>query len=1017
MQNTQNTQSHWNLIQDGSQQYLLRKISNTPLSNIEYFIQRLQLCKHKSIAIPELVRLSDGDIYFKEKRGPKTLEQFLQTQPSTQAKLFLLHQLSKALDNLHTFVGMPHGNLTTQCISITESGDMLLGGLDCNKNKQEVDTADLHKIIATMLHLPEEQILVQRLQGLQPFRVRSELQNLLADDNWEAIVSSWKSAVQQTSNEESSEDIEDVKMTDISLALLQEENASIPSPEESATPVSIDTSVAPKFSDNTTHLSYEEFTTSTTDDTVAIVSEEDMEEDIDFEADDFDLIIEELPAPAKIRLEKTPAPNTDSVHTSSVPTDTSPIASTMSTLIGLDDMDDMDEMDEMDDATEAFPNSATVTSAIQLEKKPRNTDIFANLFSTDNDLSHDFTHEGTEDLESIEDASAEIYSIDDIPEYPSMEEIQPPTSPKPILQNTDIGDQYLDSWMQTPAKPKSTRASPPNFLQRNKFWMITGMGVAASLGIYVQSNTPPPIDKESISQSKEKLSKALQQMPVVQVAQVATAPVQEVAQPESVESTVDPINVEPMNVDPINLVSQAPTTQTPPIPPIESSVQTEQPTPKKETTPRKTTAVQTVEDKISSTKKQQTSAPKTTSSATTKTEPKKSEKIVVAPVPKQSVTKQEPTQEKSATKEKPSSQANSTTSSTKPENKTKKDATTTTLVVPTTSNTVVSTTMSTMDTAVLVDNLPTQNTQSNLDLRGAENQVMVVPETVESVLPTQRQQVNSSTQMAETIETLPKLENVENSEAIEPIVAMATQTERQAQTEKQQKQSSETPTEKNDTTEEISVEPTDLPHTTVENPPTPSKTKTVASSPNWDDVSRLAINGHIDTRTLEQIRAVERTDPDFTRVNAIALTYGQQSNDISVIQESLTKILSLEQNQKQPIYLLAMAQHQFNSKNFDETREYLLQAEKNWGNVDRDHLASLRLQRDNIVAHMSYVTYMQNGKEDSRIQSLMQFRKVQRNAQKTVKDSVFKVAQEKIVILQQFAPGNTSDNSDNGETP
>ena len=993
MQNTSNTQSHWNLIQDGTQQYLLRKISNTPLSNIEHFVQRLQLCKHKSIAIPELVRLADGDIYFKEKRGPKTLEQFVQTQPSTQAKLFLLHQLSRALDNLHTFVGMPHGNLTIQCISITESGDMLLGGLECNKNKQEVDTADLHKIISILLHLPEEQVLIQRLQGLQPFRVRSELQNLLADDNWEVIVSSWKNAVHQTSNEESSEDIEDVEMFDVSLDLLQQESALFDTHEESPTPISLEKNYTPKFSENKEDSDLEESAVSTTEETVAIT----------FDDDDFGFILEEeLPTPAQITLEKTPLPTAENSKEFSVD-----VTEAVSATPSLPEL----EFDDMDDATEAIPS----TSAVQL-KKQRNTDIFANLFSTTNDFSNDFSIEGTEDIESIEDASADVYSIDDIPEYQSMGEIHPPTSPTPILQKEDIRDQYLDTWMQTPAPAKYPQKTAPTFFEKHGFWMITGLGVVATTwGIYLQNNKPSSITRETVSQSKEKLNKVLQQTPVPQLEKRQSLP-QEEPPTASVETTVVDAEVPITTPDATTPVESTTNSVVAVVSvPKEASTNTKEEPPsvvasqKIENIP----TVSRVEEKTSPTKKQQPKPttqkleskkdPGVSADSSAKKEQKKTEKPNTL-----SVQTQKKNQEQTVYKEQKENKENTsvktvstpkTTSNTnKSQNTTNKpNKATTTVVVPTNSTTVVSTNT---DVSNLQDNYLTQSNslQNNLDLRGADNQTMLISDSVENVFEAQ-----PSTSSPAQTDTLPSSES---------IVAMATQTERETPKEKQQEPSGEKKTVTPDITEDIPVEKTQSLDTTAQPSSKSSKTKDIVSPTNWDDVSTLAINGHIDTRTLEQIRSIEKTDPNFTRVNSIALTYGQQSNDIAVIQESLTKILSLEQNQNQPIYLLAMAQHQFNSKNFEQTREYLLQAEKNWGNVDRDHLASLRLQRDNIVAHMSYVTYMQNGKEDSRIQSLMQFRKVQRNAQKTVKDSVFKVAQEKIVILQQFAPGNTSDNGE-----
>ena len=84
-----------------------------------------------------------------------------------------------------------------------------------------------------------------------------------------------------------------------------------------------------------------------------------------------------------------------------------------------------------------------------------------------------------------------------------------------------------------------------------------------------------------------------------------------------------------------------------------------------------------------------------------------------------------------------------------------------------------------------------------------------------------------------------------------------------------------------------------------------------------------------------------------------------------------------------------MAQYQFNTQNIDGARDYLLQAENNWQHIQRDQLVILRAQRDNIVAHISYTAYLETGSEDSRLQSITQFRKVQREARRGKLTSMF----------------------------
>ena len=78
-----------------------------------------------------------------------------------------------------------------------------------------------------------------------------------------------------------------------------------------------------------------------------------------------------------------------------------------------------------------------------------------------------------------------------------------------------------------------------------------------------------------------------------------------------------------------------------------------------------------------------------------------------------------------------------------------------------------------------------------------------------------------------------------------------------------------------------------------------------------------------------------------------------------------------------------------------------MQAEMNWANVERSQLSVLRAQRDNIVAHLSYIDFLENGSEDSRLQSLTQFRKVQREARRARLQSLFEQAEAKMQKLQR----------------
>ena len=166
-------------------------------------------------------------------------------------------------------------------------------------------------------------------------------------------------------------------------------------------------------------------------------------------------------------------------------------------------------------------------------------------------------------------------------------------------------------------------------------------------------------------------------------------------------------------------------------------------------------------------------------------------------------------------------------------------------------------------------------------------------------------------------------------------------------------------------------------------------------------MSTTAVQGKLSSNEIESLQSIDSTESTFTRANAIVLTHGQQSGNVELIEGSLSKILSVDANMHKPVFLLAMAQHQFNQQNLDEAREYLMQAEVNWANVERSQLTVLRAQRDNIVAHLSYISFMETGSEDSRLQSLTQFRKVQREARRAKLRSLFEQAESKMQMLQR----------------
>ena len=63
------TNQGWSTLQEGTQHFLYRSVSSLSFARLESLVQRLQDCQNPAIAIPEIVRLANGEVYLKEPRG------------------------------------------------------------------------------------------------------------------------------------------------------------------------------------------------------------------------------------------------------------------------------------------------------------------------------------------------------------------------------------------------------------------------------------------------------------------------------------------------------------------------------------------------------------------------------------------------------------------------------------------------------------------------------------------------------------------------------------------------------------------------------------------------------------------------------------------------------------------------------------------------------------------------------------------------------------------------------------
>ena len=1106
----------WSTLQEGTEHYLYRSVSSMSFARLEALVQRLQDCQNPAIAIPEIVRLANGEVYLKEPRGIRSVEDFLSNNPSTRAKLFVVQQLLKLLENLHTFVGTTHGNLHISCLSIGLDDKLILGGIAPVDGETSDDVDALKPLLAKLFTQPIEAEILRILHTTSLKKMRRGLKALLAEDAWDDIQSDWSHAIRQTNIEESSEElhVEGSNQTNTAESIGHDID------EDSDDPFDFDEldqtlDLGSPLDDldgmpepNNIHLQTEEQTLE------ALFDEFDDLDDLDdFGSLEDDVRLDLEPVRTPVAIEDTPSADPVSEDWSDVDLDswldgvpepsglqskgsegvdlpqssestTEAAASTSDTLspdafdnpfvedwfadpeetvplnktMGSDikeqtaaDLEEISDFDDDDDETllfahptveeslrpmdpftepeystgeedgfvEELETSADVNTSPASSADPKdNLDWFDNTETADFVLA-DFemdalTAEANEQsIDDINEFAVDPFEFDDI--SPNESDIKAATDidieagyAQPLEDSTDIFSRNavvgstdsmvdiaeadavateehsaeMDDWfadtVQHTTESNSTatvRQVEPRIKEDKSMpkWIMVAGATAVVGGAWAATQTRK-VDTPSVH-IDETQTKSLDTInsfvPTVKTNAVVTTEAGEQASiPEQVENKEGPVTTN----DTLDDSKVASVTAKPP-------------------TVTKSTRVKKTGQKTAQKKKSRTKAPtpfaKTDKTTATAQSAKQTTAATLPPPKKarQTQIKKEAVVAKADTQVKAPTQVKEPSTESAPRKN-----------LPPTADAIAA-------SLTQADSIAASLTQM---VTGTDEQPPVESESNPSndLVPADPVQENTT----EVADVTPDEQPVEAQRPEPSVVAAATSTTDTPAppAETAEAESADVATQDNnqavdieDTLSESVVSEVNATDRVTEDvletgPGTPRIATTEMSK--W---SKSSISGSLSEYTVETLQQVPSTDNMFTRANAIVLTHAQQSNDPQLIESSLNNLLSVEANAHKPIYLLAMAQYQFNQQNLDGAREYLMQAEMNWANVERTQLSILRAQRDNIVAHLSYIDFLENGSEDSRLQSLTQFRKVQREARRARLQSLFEQAESKMQKLQR----------------
>lgn len=1052
----------WSTLQEGTEHYLYRSVSSMSFARLESLVQRLQDCQNPAIAIPEIVRLANGEVYLKEPRGVRSVEDFLSNNPSTRAKLFVVQQLLKLLENLHTFVGTAHGDLHIGCLSIGLDDKLILGGIAPVEGEPSDDITALKPLISKLFTQPIEAEVLRLLNNGSLKKMRRVLKALLAEDAWDAIQSDWSTAIQQTNIEESSEELPLEEAEQQSNPEFDEDpfafdeldqTLDLGSPLDDLDGMPEPDNVHLQTEEHTLEALFDEFDDlDDLDDLDDFGSPQDVGLDLDqipepeavvttiqqppsvesaseeWSDVDLDSWLEDVPEPAGLQTvgnevikSRVDDPLSDGENEDASPGETlSPdvageslagdwFANTEETVPFKDaiaeetksqtpaDLEEISDFDDEDDETVLFERPVAAENSPSVELTPQVTEEGEIASSTelqteapkddldwfDNTETADFVLADFE-MDALT-AEAQNQSVDDIQEFtmddldfsdisPNESDIKAAAdiesdvglsehvdddstdifsrssvldSPGDSLSMYEDESEEMDDWFADTVQhaTESTDSAPTDVQLKTqeeqsipKWMLVAGAAVVAG-GAWATTQTRK-VDTPSVHIDESK-TKNLEDVKTF-VPTVKTDVV-EPTEPVSEEPAVEKVEEAVVAKDTNKASAKPPTIKRSASKNISKStrgkkVRTKAPTPF--TKADKPVAAQ--------------SAPKAT--------------VETLPPPKKATK----SSEKKSVVTKPKVKAEAPVESTPP--------------AETTPNSIA---------ASLTQMVAGTGGQSIDDSTAGQIEEAPVQEEVAEVVEASDAQSAEAAGAAST-----RTSGGEDSEPASAEISAA-ETEPVAESQELDMTDDNQAVEIEDTLAESVVSEVNASERVVEEVIKDGPTTPRVATTEMAEWSKSSVSGKLSTDTVDTLQQIPATDRMFTRANAIVLTHAQQSNNPELIENSLNNLLSVEANTHKPIYLLAMAQYQFNQKNLDGAREYLMQAEMNWANVERSQLSILRAQRDNIIAHLSYIDFLENGSEDSRLQSLTQFRKVQREARRARLQSLFEQAESKMQKLQR----------------
>jgi hypothetical protein len=858
-----NTKSSWITAQEDDNHYLLRWVDSSQYSSIEGFIQRLQICKHKLISIPELIRYPNGEVYLKERRGKRSLQQFLSIKPTTKAKLYLIRQISHALENLHTFVGIPHGSLSHECVSITDEGAILLGGINYISGSLSTDTVQLHDLIHIILTQSSELRIASKVLGQAPFRVRDEVNKLLLQDDWAIVMADWKKAVRTPLPEIESDDLEEIlddqldekiqpvlDFIDASLYTTQFDHHEI-NTEEAKTLVDISESISSKIQST----SLQEFSAAT---------KENTQEEFSYEE-----------------------PESSDPNLSEILLDQSTITAQLD-LIAISD--------------DEFANTEKIEEENFLENN------FEEESSEDPLFTHSEEDSSLSQIVSTEEPSAEAFSL----EEGSANQYQ--------------SEEYYSGYTEDN--------------QSNKIIALAILGTIIGTGALYkaiqlsQTETSPVenIETEAVNTSSS------QAMVTEKNEQASSnqANINDQTNLQSISEDVPDNRVQRINAEEVQKNNQ------------------------KETKSNKTKVVQSNKTKVvQSNKTKEVQSNKTKVVQSNKTKVVQSNKTKVVQSNKTKVVQSNKTKEVQSNKTK---EVQSNKTKVVQSNKTKE-----------------------------VQSNKTKEVQSNKTKEVQSNK------TKENPLPVMgdNNSIDSSQEQSQNV-----IKNVEREKQQEEQKPQEPKQKTIEDDSSQSKESTEQNIKEDNTLDSKDVDSQkDVPDNTVQ-PKKPQKNKTIQAN-DLDLLSILAIEGQVPNESIKAIQQIKRTNPIFTRANAILLTHAQQDNNKELIASSLDAIFTLDGNRNNPVYLLAKAHQQFNNKHYEHSLMYILKAENNWNSIPGHLKDSLSIQKEMLRAHLLYTDYLQKGDPSDKELATKQFQKVSQLATQFNQNEAALIANAKLRVLSE----------------